>query len=91
MTQLGSRLISGRLLVMSKTLNDVVMPKANVFLRYGEKLLASDLKATLDALYADETIRPLEEQRRSLLQQMKALDMEMNDHLSEHRCLHLAD
>ena len=71
----------GRLLVICKTLNDVVIPKANVFLRYGEKLLASDLKATLDVLYADEAIRPLEEQRRSLLQQMKALDMEMNDHL----------
>lgn len=71
----------GRLLVICKTLNDVVIPKANVFLRYGEKLLASDLKATLDALYADVTIRPLEEQRKCLLQQMKALDMEMNDHL----------
>ena len=71
----------GRLLVICKTLNDVVIPNANVFLRYGEKLLASDLKATLDALYADETIRPLEEQRKCLLQQMKALDMEMNDHL----------
>lgn len=70
----------GRLLVICKTLNDVVIPKANVFLRYGEKLLASDLKATLDALYADEA-RPLEEQRKCLLQQMKALDMEMNDHL----------
>ena len=71
----------GRLLVICKTLNDVVIPKANVFLRYGEKMLASDLKATLDVLYADETIRPLEEQRKCLLQQMKALDMEMNDHL----------
>ena len=71
----------GRLLVICKTLSDVVIPKANVFLRYGEKLLASDLKAMLDALYADETIRPLEEQRKCLLQQMKALDMEMNDHL----------
>ena len=71
----------GRLLVICKMLNDVIIPKANVFLRYGEKLLASDLKATLDVLYADETIRPLEEQRKCLLQQMKALDMEMNDHL----------
>ena len=71
----------GRLMVICKTLNDVVIPKANVFLRYGEKLLASDLKATLDALYENEKIRPLEEQRKSLLQQMKALDMEMNDHL----------
>lgn len=71
----------GRLLVICKTLNDVIIPKANVFLRYGEKLMSSDLKAILDGLYADESIRPLEEQRRALLQQLKTLDMEMNDHL----------
>ena len=71
----------GRLLVICKTLNDVIIPKANVFLRYAEKLMESDLKAILDSLYADETIRPLEEQRRTLLQQLKTLDMEMNDHL----------
>ena len=71
----------GRLLVICKTLNDVVIPKANVFLRYGEKLMDSDLKAILDGLYADEAILPLEEQRRALLQQLKTLDMEMNDHL----------
>lgn len=71
----------GRLLVICKTLNDVIIPKANVFLRYGKKLMASDLKAILDGLYADENIRPLEEQRRALLQQLKTLDMEMNDHL----------
>ena len=71
----------GRLLVICKTLNDVIIPKANVFLRYGEKLMESDLKAILDGLYADETVRPLEERRRELLQQLKTLDMEMNDHL----------
>ena len=71
----------GRLMVICKTLNDVVIPKANVFLRYGEKLMASDLKAMLDALYGDETVRPLEEKRRELQQQLKVLDMEMNDHL----------
>ena len=71
----------GRLMVICKTLNDVIIPKANVFLRYGEKLMNSDLKAMLDSLYADESIRPLEEQRKKLLQQLKVLDMEMNDHL----------
>ena len=71
----------GRLLVICKTLNDVVIPKANIFLRYGEKLMASDLKTMLDGLYDNEDVRPLEEQRRKLLQQLKALDMEMNDHL----------
>ena len=51
----------GRLMVICKTLNDVIIPKANVFMRYGEKLMASDLKAMLDTLYADEAVRPLEE------------------------------
>lgn len=71
----------GRLMVICKTLNDVIIPKANVFMRYGEKLMASDLKAMLDTLYADEAVRPLEEKRRELLQRLKTLDMEMNDHL----------
>ena len=43
--------------------------------------MASDLKAMLDTLYADEALRPLEEKRRELLQRLKTLDMEMNDHL----------
>lgn len=71
----------GRLLVIYKTLNDVVIPKANVFLRYGERLMSSDLKAIMDSMYDNAEIRPLEEQRRQLLQQLKAIDIEMNDHL----------
>lgn len=71
----------GRLLVLYKTLNDVVIPKANVFLRYGERLMSSDLKAIMDSMYDNAEIRPLEEQRRQLLQQLKAIDIEMNDHL----------
>ncbi len=71
----------GRLLVICKTLNDVVIPKASVFLRYGEKLMASDLKAMLDGLYVDESVRPLEERRQELLRQLKVCDTEMNDHL----------
>lgn len=71
----------GRLMLICKTLNDVIIPKANVFLRYGEKLMASDMKAMLDSLYDNEAVRPLEERRRALLQQLKALDTEMNDHL----------
>lgn len=71
----------GRLLVIYKTLNDVVIPKANVFLRYDEKLMSSDLKAIMDSMYDNPEIRPLEEQRRQLLQQLKAIDIEMNDHL----------
>ena len=34
-------------------------------------------------LYGDETVRPLEEKRRELLQQLKVLDMEMLKHLRD--------
>lgn len=71
----------GRLLVIYKTLNDVVIPKADVFLRYASKLMSSDIKAITDSLYDNAEIRPLEEQRRELLAQLKVLDGEINDHL----------
>lgn len=71
----------GRLLVIYKTLNDVIIPKANVYLRIAAKLMDSDFKAMTDLLYADANIRPLEEERRALLRQIKAAEIEMNDHL----------
>ena len=71
----------GRLLVIYKTLNDVVIPKADIFLRYASKLMSSDIKAITDSLYDNAEIRPLEEQRRELLAQLKVLDGEINDHL----------
>lgn len=71
----------GRLLVIYKTINDVVIPKADIFLRYASKLMSSDIKAITDSLYDNAEIRPLEEQRRELLAQLKVLDGEINDHL----------
>ena len=71
----------GRLLVIYKTLNDVVIPKADIFLRYASKLMSSDIKAITDSLYDNAEIRPLEEQRRELLAQLIVLDGEINDHL----------
>lgn len=70
-----------RLLVIYKTLNDVVIPKADIFLRYASKLMSSDIKAITDSLYDNAEILPLEEQRRELLAQLKVLDGEINDHL----------
>ena len=71
----------GRLLVIYKTLNDVVIPKADIYLRNASKLMASDLKAITDSLYNNVEIQPLEEERRRLLARLKALDGEINDHL----------
>lgn len=71
----------GRLLVIYKTLNDVVIPKADLYLRYAAKLMASDINAITDSIYNNVDIQPLENQRRELLVQMRALDGEINDHL----------
>lgn len=71
----------GRLLVIYKTLNDVVIPKADIYLRNASRLMSSDIKSITDSLYDNAEIRPLEEQRRQLLAQLKVLDGEINDHL----------
>ena len=71
----------GRLLVIYKTLNDVVMPKADVYMRHAARLMASELTAITDALYSDAGIAPLEAQRRQLQARLKAIDGAINDHL----------
>lgn len=71
----------GRLLVIYKTLNDVVMPKADVYMRHAARLMASELTAITDALYSDAGIAPLEAQRRELQARLKSIDGAINDHL----------
>ena len=70
-----------RLLVIYKTLNDIVIPKANVYLRFASRLMDSDFKSMTDTLYGDANVRPLEEERQALLRQIKSIEVEMNDHL----------
>lgn len=71
----------GRLTVIYKTLNDVVIPKSNVYLRFASQLMDSDFRSMTDALYGEASVRPLEEERRELLRQMRSAEMERNDHL----------
>lgn len=70
-----------RLLVIYKTLNDIVIPKANVYLRFASRLMDSDFKSMTDTLYGDANVRPLEEERQALLRQIKSIEVETNDHL----------
>lgn len=71
----------GRLLVICKTLSDIVIPKSYVYLRFAGRLMDTDLKKITDSLYANAEVRPLAERRAELLRQMKALDVQINDHL----------
>lgn len=71
----------GRLLVIYKSLNDVAIPKASIYMRYAERLMASDIQAIIAALYDSPELRQLSGQRRSLMAQSRVLDSAINDHL----------
>lgn len=70
-----------RLTVIYKKLEENIIPKATIFMRYGEKLMASDLKAISNCLYDNDAVRPYEEKRIDLLRRLKGLNVEINDHL----------
>lgn len=71
----------GRLLVIHKTLNDVALPKADIYLRHANQLMRSDISSILDALYASPRVKALQEKRQQLSRELKAIDGEINDHL----------
>lgn len=71
----------GRLLVIHKTLNDVALPKADIYLRHANQLMQSDISSILDALYASPGVKALQEKRQQLSRELKAIDGEINDHL----------
>lgn len=71
----------GRLLVIYKTLNDVALPKADIYLRHANQLMRSDISSILDALYASPGVKALQEKRQQLSRELKVIDGEINDHL----------
>ncbi len=70
-----------RLLAIYKTLNDVVLPKASVYLRYASDMMASDFNAITESLYKDNNIKPLVDERQEVLMQLKQINTTINDHM----------
>ena len=70
-----------RLLAIYKTLNDVVLPKASVYLRYASDVMASDFNAITESLYKDNNIKPLVDERQEVLRQLKTINTAINDHM----------
>lgn len=70
-----------RLLAICKTLNDVVLPKASVYLRYASDVMASDFNAITESLYKDNNIKPLVDERQEVLKQLKTINTAINDHM----------
>lgn len=70
-----------RLLIIHKSLQDVVIPKSSVYLRYCDQLLSSDINAITKSMYEDENIRPLVEQKQKLVEERNIITTDINDHL----------
>lgn len=69
----------GRLMVIYKTMNDIYIPKAEVFCRNSDTILSAELKAIEDPVYNEAEIRELKNKRDKLLGIYKKLETDMTD------------
>lgn len=69
-----------RLATIRKVLNDVYMPRANAFCRYGNQVLNDDLDNLLDAIYSVDGVKELKAKRDELLARIEKLEVQIADH-----------
>lgn len=69
----------GRLMVIYKTMNDIYIPKAEIFCRNSETILSAELQAIEDPIYNETEIRDLKNKRDKLLGIYKKLETDMTD------------
>lgn len=76
-TQIGAD--SMRLVKIYKTLNEVHTPKAELFYKYGEKILNEELDNLLSALYSSDDSKKYKAERERVLNEMRLLERKIND------------
>jgi len=69
-----------RLATIYKTINDLYIPKANVYYRYSDEVLGEEFKKMLETLYADAGVKDMVEKRSKLLDYRKELCDLIADH-----------
>lgn len=69
----------GRLMLIYKTMNDICIPKAEIFFRNSDAVFSSELQAVENAIYNGDGIKELKEQRDRLLSTCKQIEKEMTD------------
>ncbi len=69
----------GRLLLIYKTMNDLYIPKAEVFIRNSNAVLTSEWKAIAEAIYKDDEVKGLKTRRDQLLAAYKQVEKDMTD------------
>ena len=63
------------------SLNNVIIPRASIYLRHAADLMDSDIEEIKRALYLSPKAKQLDAERKELLESLMVLDMEINDHL----------
>ncbi len=67
----------GRLTLIHQNINEVIIPKAELFFRYGEELLSEDFNYICKLLYGNEKIGRLKNKRDEMLAHLKELEQEL--------------
>lgn len=68
-----------RVATIHKTLNDVLIPQADTFLKYCDQVMSEDLNKVIDSIYTNETL-PLKSERDGIIKRLKVLEQSINDH-----------
>lgn len=68
-----------RLVEIYKTLNDVMIPEAEVFARNSNKVFDKEFETLADTIYSTPEARELKKQRDEILKEMHVLERRIND------------
>lgn len=69
-----------RLGVIYKNVNEVFIPQANAFYRFGDKVMTEETEALIDSIYqSSEELRQLKSQRDALIDEMRRLENDICD------------
>ncbi len=69
----------GRLLAIYTTLNNLLIPKAMTFLRFVGQLMEQDVNSIISSLYDNPQVKPLEEDRRRIVEELRRVDAQIVD------------
>ena len=68
-----------RLVEIYKSLNDVMIPEAEVFARNADKVFNKEFESLVDTIYSTTEARELKQQRDEILKEMHTIERRIND------------
>lgn len=69
-----------RLATVYKTINDLYIPKADAYFKFGNKLLSAEFEQMVSTLYAKAGVAELVKERDEVMDEIRAVSEQINDH-----------